>query len=116
MKGEAVQMDVLAECEVTHEFSGAMAVSVFFLAVFVALLVGDALLTRTALTRTLTRNERLERQKRERLDFLDGEITKRSTELRSIDRAMSDLARGQKTGLSLDRGLRLTPGRPKGAV
>ena len=56
-------MDVLAECEVTHEFSGAMAVSVFFLAVFVALLVGDALLTRTALTRTMTRNERLERQK-----------------------------------------------------
>lgn len=109
-------MDVLAECEVTHEFSGAMAVSVFFLAVFVALLVGDAFLTRTALTRTMTRNEQLERQKQEQLATLDAEISKRYEELRSVDRMMSDFSRGQKMSLGLDSGLRLTTGRPKGAV
>ena len=86
-------MDVLAECEVTHEFSGAMAVSVFFLAVFVALLVGDAFLTRTALTRTMTRNEQLERQKQEQLATLDAEISKRYEELRSVDRMISDFSR-----------------------
>lgn len=92
-------MDVLTECEVTHEFSGAMVVSIFFLSVFVALLLGDALLTQTALARTLTRNERLERQKLERLATLDAEIAKRSSELQSVDRLLRDFARGQKTSL-----------------
>lgn len=85
------KMDALTECEVTHEFSGAMVVSVFFLSVFVALLLGDALLTQTALARTLTRGSRLERQKLERLATLDDEIVKRSAELQSVDRLLMSM-------------------------
>ncbi len=71
-----------------------MAVSVFFLIVFVVLLLGDAVLTWFALTRTLTRNERLEREKQEALAKLDEEIASRAAELRSMDRVMHDLVLG----------------------
>ena len=98
-------MDVLTECEVTHEFSGAMVVSVFFLSVFVALLLGDALLTQTALARTLTRDERMARQKQEQLATLDAEIVKRSAELRSVNILLNEFARGQKTSLGVEHGL-----------
>ncbi len=90
----ALRMDILQECHVSHEFSGAMAVSVFFLIVFVVLLLGDAVLTWFALTRTLTRNERLEREKQEALAKLDEEIASRAAELRSMDRVMHDLVLG----------------------
>ena len=90
----ALHMDILQECHVSHEFSGAMAVSVFFLIVFVVLLLGDAVLTWFALTRTLTRNERLEREKQEALAKLDEEIASRAAELRSMDRVMHDLVLG----------------------
>tara|TARA_B100000787_G_C16195497_1_gene300507 strand:- start:1631 stop:1942 length:312 start_codon:yes stop_codon:yes gene_type:complete len=95
-------MDVLTECEVTHEFSGAMVVSVFFLSVFVALLLGDALLTQTALARTLTRNERLERQKQEQLATLNDDIANRSAELQ---RLLNKFAHGQNTSLGVEHGL-----------
>lgn len=88
-------MDILSECHVQHEFSGAMAVSVFFLIVFVVLLVGDGVLTWYALTRTLTRNERLEREKRDALAKLDEEIVSRTAELRSMDRKLHDLVVGK---------------------
>ena len=75
-----------------------MAVSVFFLAVFVALLVGDGVLTWYALTRTLTRNERLEREKRDALAKLDEEIVSRTAELRSMDRVLHNLVIGGGDG------------------
>ena len=109
-------MDVLSECEVSHEFSGAMVVSIFFLSVFVALLLGDAFLTQTALARTLTRNVRLERQKLEQLATLDAEIFKRSAELQSIDRRLRDFARGETTNLGVEHGLLLAMSRNKGVV
>ena len=39
------RMDVQAACEVTHDFTGAMAVSIFFLVIFVGLLLADGVLT-----------------------------------------------------------------------
>jgi hypothetical protein len=109
-------MDVLSECEVSHEFSGAMVVSIFFLSVFVALLLGDAFLTQTALARTLTRNVRLEREKLEQLAALDADIVNRSMELKSIGLRLNDFARGKATNLGVEHGLLLATSRNKGVV
>jgi hypothetical protein len=109
-------MDVLSECEVSHEFSGAMVVSIFFLSVFVALLLGDAFLTQTALARTLTRNARLEREKKEQLAALDVDIANRSMELKSIGLRLNDFARGNTINLGVEHGLLLATSRNKGVV
>jgi predicted nucleotide-binding protein (sugar kinase/HSP70/actin superfamily) len=110
-------MDVLTECEVTHEFSGAMAVSVFFLSVFVALLVGDALLTQTALTRTLLRNEKEEEQvRRKTLDELESSISSAKVKLASVNHNLSTNMRAQMTTLGLESGLRPASVRPNSAV
>ena len=109
-------MDILAECEVTHEFSGAMAVSVFFLSVFVALLVGDALLTQTALTRTLLRNEKDLQKKQEILEALQSSISGAKAELVSVNHNLSTNVRAQMTTLGLESGLRPASVRPNSAV
>ena len=78
-------MDVQADCEVTHDFTGAMAVSIFFLVIFVGLLVADAILTWYALTRALQRDKILEKERRETLKQLDEVVAKRVEELRSLN-------------------------------
>lgn len=78
-------MDVQSDCQVVHDFTGAMAVSIFFLAIFVGLLVADAILTWYALTRALQRNQILEKERRETLKQLDEVVAKRMEELRLLN-------------------------------
>jgi len=78
-------MDVQAACEVTHDFTGAMAVSVFFLVIFVGLLMADGLLTWYALTRAMRRDLVLEAERRETIEGLDKKIEMRQTELVRIN-------------------------------
>ena len=78
-------MDVQTACEVTHYFTGAMAVSIFFLVIFVGLLVADAILTWYALTRALQRDQILENERRETVRQLDKLVAKRMEELSTLN-------------------------------
>ena len=75
------RMDVQATCEVTHDFTGAMAVSIFFLVIFVGLLLADGLLTWYALTRAMNRDKVLEAERRETIAQLEKKIETRRKEL-----------------------------------
>ena len=79
------RMDVQAVCEVTHDFTGAMAVSIFFLVVFVALLVADGVLTYYALRRAIERDPVLEAERRETISELEKTIEKRTAELARLN-------------------------------
>ena len=61
-------MEVVSDCKVEGDVSGAMFVSVFFLIVFVALLAGDGLVTWFALNRAIRRNQKMEAERRTRID------------------------------------------------
>ena len=74
-------MDVQATCEVTHDFTGAMAVSIFFLVIFVGLLLADGLLTWYALTRAMQRDQVLEAERLETIAQLEKKIETRRKEL-----------------------------------
>jgi hypothetical protein len=78
-------MDVQATCEVTHDFTGAMAVSIFFLAIFVGLLLADGVLTWIALTRAMQRDLVAEAERRETIDGLEKKIEKRRNELAGLN-------------------------------
>jgi len=78
-------MDVQTTCEVAHDFTGAMAVSTFFLVIFVGLLVADAILTWYALTRALQRDEILEKKQQEILKNLNEVVAERVAELSLLD-------------------------------
>ena len=79
------RMDVQATCEVTHDFTGAMAVSVFFLVIFVGLLLADGVLTWYALTRAMQRDLVLEAERRETIDGLEKKIDVRRKELARLN-------------------------------
>ena len=79
------RMDVQATCEVTHDFTGAMAVSVFFLVIFVGLLLADGLLTWYALTRAMNRDQVLEAERRETIAQLEKMIETRRKELAGLN-------------------------------
>ena len=78
-------MDVQAACEVTHDFTGAMAVSIFFLVIFVGLLLADGVLTWYALTRAMQRDLVLEAERRETIDGLEKKIDVRRKELARLN-------------------------------
>ena len=79
------RMDVLAVCEVTHDFTGAMAVSIFFLVVFVALLVADGVLTYYALRRAIERDPEAQKALKADLEHLRILIDARKGELADIN-------------------------------
>ena len=108
------RMDVQAVCEVTHDFTGAMAVSIFFLVVFVALLVADGVLTYYALRRAIERDPIREAERRETISELDKTIEIRTTELARLNSMIVQQAVPMDTAASY-RGdlsscsIRLTP-------
>ena len=79
------RMDVQATCEVAHDFTGAMAVSVFFLVIFVGLLLADGLLTWYALTRAMNRDQVLEAERRDTIAQLEKKIETRRKELAGLN-------------------------------
>lgn len=78
-------MDVQTACEVTHDFTGAMAVSIFFLVIFVGLLLADGVLTWIALTRAMKRDFVLEAERRKTIGELEKMIEKRRQELAGLN-------------------------------
>ena len=78
-------MDVQAACEVTHDFTGAMDVSIFFLTIFVALLLADGVLTYYALRRAIERDPIVEAERRKTIKELEDTIVKRTKELADIN-------------------------------
>ena len=93
-------MDVQAACEVTHDFTGAMAVSIFFLVVFVALLVADAVLTYYALRRAIERDPALEAERRATIALLEEDIAQRTKELAGLNRMIVQQAVPMDTATS----------------
>ena len=93
-------MDVQASCEVTHDFTGAMAVSIFFLVVFVALLVADGVLTYYALRRAIERDPLLEAERRKTIGELERTIEKRLSELADINNRIVQSALPMDTAAS----------------
>ena len=78
-------MEVVSDCKVEGDVSGAMFVSVFFLIVFVALLAGDGLVTWFALNRAIRRNQKMEAERRTRIDELDDQIAQKVSDLRYLN-------------------------------
>ena len=66
-------MQILSECSANYDYGGAAIVATVFLAVFVILIIGDAVLTTIALWRTLTK-----------IDGQDKKIQVLETELSSL--------------------------------
>jgi len=84
-------MDVQAVCEVTHDFTGAMAVSIFFLVIFVALLVADGVLTWFALSNAVRRDPEAQKAVKADLERLRILIDARKGELALLDAHLADL-------------------------
>lgn len=78
-------MDVQAACEVTHDFTGAMAVSIFFLVIFVALLVADGVLTWFALSNAVRRDPEAQKALKADLEGLRILIDARKGELADLN-------------------------------
>ena len=49
-------VEILAECSLNHEVSGARTIAVFFLSLFALLIIVDAFLTWRALRKTMTKD------------------------------------------------------------
>ena len=93
-------MDVQAVCEVTHDFTGAMAASVFFLVIFVGLLLADGVLTWFALTRAMKRDLVLEAERRETISALEKKIDARRKELAGLNGMILQCAMPMDTATS----------------
>ena len=84
-------MDVQAVCEVTHDFTGAMAVSIFCLVIFVALLVADGVLTWFALSSAVRRDPEAQAALKADLENLRILIDARKGELALLDAHLTDI-------------------------
>ena len=84
-------MDVQAVCEVTHDVTGAMAVSIFFLVIFVALLVADGVLTWFALSSAVRRDPEAQKAIKADLERLSILIDARKGELALLDAHLADI-------------------------